>query len=350
MLSKPQKCSPLLLFLSGITSTSSASLVKRQSCSAGYTTCAPAGATSTLIPGVGPGLAPLYVDLVNSVQGIKAGKRDLEGRGQKNEAEIAGLEERASGENVCCKSTLYLRNSKKQSRKNADSMRNRRRRYILPPPPRLLHPLLLRPLHNKLLPARLLLRHHRLWLLHALRRGHLQLNFRRLHTRLRHHRKHLRRRSRCKPEHRDAESANAVYERGRWHADSSQWVRRRGNVHDYNSRDDGRSDHYFRGNHDRSLAVRCRRDGYAPCANDDSPRANCHSRDGYERWRGAGLYDNYSWDCGHAGTESRGRIHGLGSVDYEHNCGAGNHDSGDYGAGDYGGCYFQTWRWNGDAE
>ncbi|MCJ1359895.1 MAG: hypothetical protein MMC33_009898 [Icmadophila ericetorum] len=106
MLPKSRRSPPLLLLLlSSLTSTTSTSLAKRQSCSAGYSTCAPSGATSTTIPAIGPGLAPLYVDLVNSVQGIKARKRGMGEMGREERGEAAELRERddsADGENVCC--------------------------------------------------------------------------------------------------------------------------------------------------------------------------------------------------------------------------------------------------------
>ncbi|KAI9876323.1 MAG: hypothetical protein M1830_006763 [Pleopsidium flavum] len=76
-------------------------LVARQNCADNYNKCSPSGATATDTPPVGNALSSLYVDIVNSISGIKI-KRDLE--------EIPEvLQDRASSNPVCCvEGTLCL--------------------------------------------------------------------------------------------------------------------------------------------------------------------------------------------------------------------------------------------------
>jgi hypothetical protein len=52
-------------------------LVERQNCAASYTACNPAGASTTSVPSVGTGLSQIYVDLLDSITGITAKKRDV---------------------------------------------------------------------------------------------------------------------------------------------------------------------------------------------------------------------------------------------------------------------------------
>ena len=68
-------------------------LGQRQACASGYTQCNPPGASSTSVPSIGSGLAPLYVDLLNSVAGITVKKREVPDR-------IEELLRRALG--LCC--------------------------------------------------------------------------------------------------------------------------------------------------------------------------------------------------------------------------------------------------------
>ena len=68
-------------------------LGRRQACASGYTQCNPPGASSTSVPSIGSGLAPLYVDLLNSVAGITVKKREVPDR-------IEELLRRALG--LCC--------------------------------------------------------------------------------------------------------------------------------------------------------------------------------------------------------------------------------------------------------
>lgn len=68
-------------------------LGRRQACASGYTQCSPPGASSTSVPSIGSGLAPLYVDLLDSIAGISVKKRELPD-------EIEELLRRALG--LCC--------------------------------------------------------------------------------------------------------------------------------------------------------------------------------------------------------------------------------------------------------
>ncbi len=79
-------------------------LVARQNCADNYSKCSPSGATATDTPPVGSALSSLYVDILNSISGVKM-KRDME--------EIADvLQVRASSNPVCCRlhQDIVLRN------------------------------------------------------------------------------------------------------------------------------------------------------------------------------------------------------------------------------------------------
>ena len=57
-------------------SAASHGLEKRQDCAASYTQCTPSGASSTSVPDISSGLSSLYVDLLDSINGITARKRE----------------------------------------------------------------------------------------------------------------------------------------------------------------------------------------------------------------------------------------------------------------------------------
>lgn len=79
-------------------------LEARAGCADNYSKCNPKGVSSSAdTPAVGADLSPLYVDVVNSVNGVGKAKRDAhEGRD-----ELAFLlETRASSSSLCCKSRV----------------------------------------------------------------------------------------------------------------------------------------------------------------------------------------------------------------------------------------------------
>ncbi|MCJ1298708.1 hypothetical protein MMC08_001498 [Hypocenomyce scalaris] len=90
-----------ILFLTSIAciiSTANANPAKleaRQDCGSNYSKCSPSGATTTNIPAVGGALSGLYVDVLDSINGVKFSKRGAQ--------ELAGpLGKRASSATVCC--------------------------------------------------------------------------------------------------------------------------------------------------------------------------------------------------------------------------------------------------------
>lgn len=60
----------VLFNLTLLSLVSASSLVSRQSCDVNYTPCQPSGASSSDVPTTGPGLAPLYNDLLASVKNV----------------------------------------------------------------------------------------------------------------------------------------------------------------------------------------------------------------------------------------------------------------------------------------
>lgn len=97
-----QSTTLLLAFVACITSTANANPAKlgaRQNCGSSYSKCSPSGATSTNIPAVGSALSGLYVDVLDSINGVKFSKRGA--------LDLAGaLGIRSSPATVCCKPTL----------------------------------------------------------------------------------------------------------------------------------------------------------------------------------------------------------------------------------------------------
>ena len=88
----------ILTSIACIISTANANPAKlgaRQDCGSNYSKCSPSGATTTNIPAVGGALSGLYVDVLDSVNGVKFSKRGAQ--------ELAGpLGKRASSATVCC--------------------------------------------------------------------------------------------------------------------------------------------------------------------------------------------------------------------------------------------------------
>ena len=69
------------------------SLEARQNCGNSYSKCSPSGATSTVTPNVGDGMSSLYVDLLNSISGVKR-RREAVG--------FVDVTRRASSASLCC--------------------------------------------------------------------------------------------------------------------------------------------------------------------------------------------------------------------------------------------------------
>ena len=68
----------------------------RAACSSSYSLCNPKGAATTNEPPVGTGIAPLFVDVVDTLDSAKLAKR--------REGQVHGIiETRASGGSLCCK-------------------------------------------------------------------------------------------------------------------------------------------------------------------------------------------------------------------------------------------------------
>ena len=70
----------------------------RAACSSTYTTCNPKGAATTNEPPIGTAIAPLFVDVVDTLDSAHLAKRQL-GR------DHGIIETRAAGGSVCC---MYL--------------------------------------------------------------------------------------------------------------------------------------------------------------------------------------------------------------------------------------------------
>ncbi len=83
------------ILLPSLASTHSLNLVARQDCTNNYSKCSPPGATATNTPSIGNGLSSLYVNILDSIGGVKVKARDVEGLPQ-------GLQPRASSNSVCC--------------------------------------------------------------------------------------------------------------------------------------------------------------------------------------------------------------------------------------------------------
>ena len=62
----------------------------RAACSSSYTACNPKGAATTNEPPIGTGIAPLFVDVVDTLDSANLAKREI-------------IETRASGGSLCCK-------------------------------------------------------------------------------------------------------------------------------------------------------------------------------------------------------------------------------------------------------
>ncbi|MDI1487440.1 MAG: hypothetical protein OHK93_006710 [Ramalina farinacea] len=70
-------------------------LFARAGCNDGFTKCAPKGASSTMEPSIGPDLAPVYVDLVDSISTSPQSKRGLKALSE-------DLYIRAASTSLCC--------------------------------------------------------------------------------------------------------------------------------------------------------------------------------------------------------------------------------------------------------
>ena len=94
-----------LVFLTPLSSSAtSPGLEKRQDCAASYTQCTPAGASSMSVPGIGSGLSSMYVDLLDSINGISARKRDVV-------EDIDRLFAARSSPDLCCTYADFVRSS-----------------------------------------------------------------------------------------------------------------------------------------------------------------------------------------------------------------------------------------------
>ena len=87
----------VLLSSSASALSTSPKLLARQYCEAGYQACTPAGEQSASTPDIGGSLAPLYVDLLDSISGQSTSKRAT--------VESANiLDVRDANNPVCCES------------------------------------------------------------------------------------------------------------------------------------------------------------------------------------------------------------------------------------------------------
>ena len=68
----------------------------RAACSSSYTACNPKGAATTNEPPVGTGIAPLFVDVVDTIDSANLAKREAGHN-------FGLIETRASGGSLCCK-------------------------------------------------------------------------------------------------------------------------------------------------------------------------------------------------------------------------------------------------------
>ena len=84
------------LFLTALVSAHSPNLVVRQDCPNNYSKCSPSGATATNTPGIGTELASIYINVLDSIGGIKVKVGDAEDRPE-------SLQRRAPSNSVCCK-------------------------------------------------------------------------------------------------------------------------------------------------------------------------------------------------------------------------------------------------------
>lgn len=84
------------LLLMTVASAQSISLVARQDCPNNLSKCSPSGATATITPSIGSDLSSLYVNIVNSIGGVKIKVRDTEDH-------LEVFQRRAPSNSVCCK-------------------------------------------------------------------------------------------------------------------------------------------------------------------------------------------------------------------------------------------------------
>ncbi|KAL8709454.1 MAG: hypothetical protein Q9220_005837 [cf. Caloplaca sp. 1 TL-2023] len=87
------------VILTATATFASAQLEPRAGCADNYSKCSPKGATSSDAPTVGTALSPLYIDVLNSVNGAKTSKRELGGA---HEDFRPLLVPRASSSSLCC--------------------------------------------------------------------------------------------------------------------------------------------------------------------------------------------------------------------------------------------------------
>lgn len=86
----------IIILLTSLASAHSPNLVARQDCANNYSKCSPPGATATNTPSIGGELSSLYINIVNSISGIKVKARDV------NDG-LDVLQARAPSNSVCCK-------------------------------------------------------------------------------------------------------------------------------------------------------------------------------------------------------------------------------------------------------
>ena len=84
-------------------SAKSSEIHARQDCENNFSKCSPPGATSTSVAEPGSGLSSLYVDLLDSISGVKSRRNGF------SNGDI--LWARASQTDICCKRFRRVKNS-----------------------------------------------------------------------------------------------------------------------------------------------------------------------------------------------------------------------------------------------
>ena len=90
-----------LSFIATIVHGDTFQLGERQDCGSSYSKCSPSGAAATSIPDVGSALSSIYLDLLDSISGVKITKRMAQ-----QTADILGA--RSPSANVCCKLSFMV--------------------------------------------------------------------------------------------------------------------------------------------------------------------------------------------------------------------------------------------------
>ncbi len=73
-------------------------LETRQNCGANFQRCMPSGSKLESTPEVGGELSSLYVDLLDSIKGVKKSKRDIQ-----RVVDVLQIEARDNAKPLCCK-------------------------------------------------------------------------------------------------------------------------------------------------------------------------------------------------------------------------------------------------------